>query len=122
MALKKSLKKPTLAPSPDDVTKQVSAFDAEIKDLESKVSAHVQTINDLRRRRADLVLSSKTGFHIGDTVMYLVPSGRTKKLTKCVIEFEDRQIFVRPMKDDGTLSTRHFYVFEGNYSDLKAVE
>lgn len=122
MALKKSLKKPTPAPSPDDVSSQISSIDKEIKTLETKIAETTEAVHSLRWRRADLVLSSQTGFHIGDTVMYLVPSGRTKKLTKCVIEFEDRQIFVRPIKDDGTLSTRHFYVFEGNYSDLKAVE
>lgn len=49
-------------------------------------------------------------FKVGDEVMCEVSAGRTKKVQKCVIEVEDGMIYVRPYKNDGELSNRHFNV------------
>ena len=49
-------------------------------------------------------------FKVGDEVMCEVPAGRTKKVQKCIIEVEDGMIYVRPYKNDGELSNRHFNV------------
>lgn len=47
-------------------------------------------------------------FKVGDEVMCEVSAGRTKKVQKCVIEVEDGLLYVRPFKNDGSLSDRHF--------------
>ena len=49
-------------------------------------------------------------FKVGDEVMCEVSAGRTKKVQKCVIEVEDGMIYVRPYKNDGELSNRHFNI------------
>lgn len=49
-------------------------------------------------------------FKVGDEVMCEVSAGRTKKVQKCIIEVEDGMIYVRPYKNDGELSNRHFNV------------
>ncbi len=49
-------------------------------------------------------------FSIGDEVMCEVSAGRTRKVQKCVIEVEEGIIYVRPYKNDGELSNRHFSI------------
>ena len=49
-------------------------------------------------------------FKVGDEVLCEVSSGRTKKEQKCVIEVENGIIYVRPYKNYGELSNRHFNV------------
>lgn len=47
-------------------------------------------------------------FKIGQTVLAEIPSGRTRKWQKCIIENERGTMYLRPIKADGSQSERHF--------------
>lgn len=79
---------------------RVSEIDAEVFKLqEEKIQC-----------QTEMVEIKIKPFKVGDEVMCEVSAGRSKKVQKCVIEVEDGQLFVRPYKNDGELSNRHFYV------------
>ena len=65
-------------------------------------------------------------FKIGQIVLAEIPSGRTRKWQKCVIENEHGLMYLRPIKADGTYSERHFSLIPippNTYADyLKEVE
>ena len=64
-------------------------------------------------------------FEIGDYVMADIPSGRSTKNQKCLLECVDGTLYLRPVNKDGQLSGRHFSCTPINksYSDiLKKVE
>lgn len=47
-------------------------------------------------------------FKIGDYALVKVPSGKSVKEQKCLLEHEHGILYVRPIKSDGELSGRHF--------------
>lgn len=124
MALK--VKKKTMAPTETLTTEyydsQIEAERVNLKRVEDDYKRILKELEDSRNRLSLLTLERDSGFKLGDTVSYPVSSGRTKKMTTCIIECEGGQVYVRPVKSDGTLSTRHFYVYQGEYKDLKAVK
>lgn len=65
-------------------------------------------------------------FKIGDYALVKVPSGRSVKEQKCLLECESGILYVRPVKADGELSGRHFSLIPvagHSYSEyLKEVE
>ena len=83
-----------------------------IKGLMKQIADLDEQIVDLKERRISLsnqVAAEKIlPFKEGDEVMYEVTTGRSRKLTKCLIEIDDGFPYVRPYKGDGSLSSRHF--------------
>ena len=124
MALKKTKKREFdgLITPAADVDKQIAACDEEIKRLDTAITTAIKSRDNQKRLRAELEMSKFCPFKIGDKVLYLIPAGRTKKETVCELEWEDGQVYLRPIKEDGTKSTRHFYLYSGEYKNLKAVE
>lgn len=56
-------------------------------------------------------------FKIGDYALAKVPSGKSMKEQKCLLECEHGILYVRPVKADGELSGRHFSLTPcGNYT------
>lgn len=49
-------------------------------------------------------------FKIGDYALVKIPSGRNVKEQKCLLECESGILYVRPIKENGELSGRHFSV------------
>lgn len=47
-------------------------------------------------------------FKIGDYAIASIPSGRSTKEQKCLLECENGILYLRPVKPDGELSGRHF--------------
>lgn len=47
-------------------------------------------------------------YKVGDYVMCELTSGRSRKWQKCLIEIENGCLYLRPIKNDGELSNRHF--------------
>lgn len=82
-------------------------YDAEIKKRYDQIHALQKEIEDLQSDRLSLQIKP---FKLGDHVLYMCPSGRTKKETKCVLESDGGFLYVRPFKNDGELSSRHFLV------------
>ena len=64
-------------------------------------------------------------FKIGDYALANIPSGRSTKEQKCLIECENGILYLRPVNKDGELSGRHFSCtpITKSYSEvLKKVE
>lgn len=98
------LKKSTVIPTDENrfliLMNRVSEIDAEVFKLtEEKTKCQTEM--------AEIKIKP---FKIGDEVLCEVSAGRSKKVQKCVIEIEDGLIYVRPYKNDGELSGRHFNV------------
>lgn len=56
-------------------------------------------------------------FKIGGYALAKVPSGKSIKEQKCLLECEHGILYVRPVKPDGELSGRHFSLIPGaNYT------
>lgn len=74
----------------------------------------------------DLLELEIAPFKIGDYALVKVPSGKSHKEQKCLLECgEYGTLYVRPVKADGELSGRHFSLIpiNKNYSDyLKEVK
>ena len=47
-------------------------------------------------------------FKVGGYALAEIPSGRNKKEQRCILECENGILYVRPVKEDGSLSGRHF--------------
>ena len=58
-------------------------------------------------------------FKIGDYVLAEVSNGKSTKECKCLLEYENSMVYTRPVKDNGELSGRHFYLSPFKYSELK---
>ena len=60
-------------------------------------------------------------FKVGDYAYADIPSGRSKKRQKCLLECESGVLYLRPVNKDGELSGRHFSCTPlpgKSYSDL----
>lgn len=96
-----------------------------LKELERQVSDVYIQIEELEKKklaiRAEMANIRIKPFKVGDTVMCEVPNGRSKnkKLQKCVIEVGGvvgDTVYVRPIKENGELSGRHFAVFFDSFT------
>lgn len=100
MALKKATK---VTKNNDEQLKQqlregISNTEEAIEKLQAKKT-------DMERELLELEIKP---FKIGDYALAKVPSGKTMKEQKCLLECEHGTLYVRPVKADGELSGRHF--------------
>ena len=81
-----------------------------LREQRNNISSEIKSI---KNRLAEIDLAP---FKVGDVVMCEVSAGRTKKVQKCLVEIDDGVVYVRPYKNDGELSNRHFAVW-GKYTE-----
>ena len=95
---------------------------AEISNLLKEIEVNIIKLNNERKALQEELLSIDiTPFKIGDYVLAEVSSGRSKKWQKCLLECESGYLYVRPVKENGELSGRHFSIIpfgEQKYSDF----
>ena len=98
----------------------------ELKESISKIEEQLVSLEAKRKElRIELLKLEIAPFKIGGYALAKVPSGKSVKEQKCLLECEDGILFVRPIKADGELSGRHFSCtpISGRYSEvLKKVE
>lgn len=91
----------------------------EISYMESKI--HKLT-EEMKLKRQQLLNLKIKPFKVGGYALVQVPSGKTSKEQKCLLECDEwGTLYVRPIKADGELSGRHFSIIPiGNtsYVDL----
>lgn len=101
-----------------------------ISTIEEKISKNNSQIRVLQEENKDLykkLLEEKIKpFKIGGYAMAEVVAGKSRKVQKCLLECEFGSLYVRPVKENGELSGRHFSMCPmpgKTYSDyLKPVE
>lgn len=99
----------------------------EIKNLLKDIEVTILNLQNEKTTLQEEALSIDIApFKIGDYALAEVSSGRSKKWQKCLLECESGYLYVRPVKEDGELSGRHFSIIpfgEQKYSDfLKEVK
>ena len=115
MALKKASK-----PNNEVLKKQLRNDIADIKE-------QIRDLKDeLQDKERELLNEEIKPFKIGNYALAEISSGRSKKWQKCLLECENSTLYVRPIKEDGELSGRHFSIIplgDQTYSDfLKEVK
>lgn len=86
---------------------EIEVLRKQIKQKESEVSA----LNiEIKKLKEDVLTLELAPYSIGEEVLCEVPVGKTRKECTCVIECEDGCCYVRPYKNDGTLSGRRFSI------------
>jgi len=116
MALKK--KKP-VTPQEENIVLEIMS---RITDIDSEVYKLSLEKTELQKELLEIKIKP---FKVGDYCMAEVSAGKTRKVQKCLIENEDGTLYLRPVKNDGELSGRHFSLVPVGkpYSDyLKPVE
>lgn len=73
-------------------------------DIDQKIFQLQQEKIDIQKEMIEIKIAP---FKIGDIVLAEVPSGRSKKWQKCLLECENGILYLRPKKDNG-YSQRHF--------------
>lgn len=113
------------------VHKKKGNYDEELKQqLKDDLKCVEAEIKALKEKKKVLNISlleiEIKPFKIGGYALSEIPSGRSRKWQKCLLECEDGLLYARPVKEDGTLSGRHFSILPFNgktYSDyLKEVK
>ena len=96
---------------------------SEVSDLDKQIFALQQRREQVQSEMLEIRIKP---FKVGQIVLAEIPSGRSRKWQKCVIENEHGFIYLRPIKADGSYSERHFSMIPvppKTYSDyLKEVE
>lgn len=119
MALKKTTKKPVTSKDEEKFLQLMS----EVTDIDKQIFALQQRKEQVQNEMLEIKIKP---FKVGQTVLAEIPSGRSKKWQKCLIESENGILYLRPMKSDGELSGRHFSltpVGDKTYADyLKEVK
>lgn len=107
------------------VHKKNGNYDEELKkQLKGDLACVDAKIGELCHKKKelerDLLELEIKPFKIGGYALVKVPSGKSTKEQKCLLECENGILYVRPVKADGELSGRHFSVFPINkkYSDI----
>lgn len=102
-----------------DVAKKIADVDLEIGLKQKQAESIQQEIQDLYKKRLELAIYPHK---LGDKVLAEVQVGKTRKKSECVIEMgESGILYVRPFKNDGTLSGRRFSIVpvgDTTYQDL----
>lgn len=108
MALKKLSKSIKLA------EKNVEKQESLLKDVRNELMSVLDDIARLTEKKVQLeekyISIQIFPFRIGDYALAEVSSGRNKKWQKCLLECENGILYVRPVKEDGELSGRHFSI------------
>lgn len=95
---------------------RLDEIEIRIKRIDQDIFVLNQEKESLVKEMVNIKLSP---FKIGDYVLEEVSSGKGKKECKCLLEYDNGMVYVRPVKDDGELSGRHFYLSPMKYSELK---
>lgn len=115
-----ALKKANKTVSDGELKKQL---EEELVTIREEISERQEKVRQLKIQLLELEIKP---FKIGDYALVEVPCGKSKKWQKCLLECESGMLYVRPVKDDGELSGRHFSIyplFDKKYSDyLKEVK
>lgn len=100
-----------------------------IKELKQELKDTYEKIDSLEKHKEDIqkeILNEEIApFKIGDYVMAEIYMGKKKQWKKCLLECVRGDLYVRPFKNDGTLSNKHqsLISFDNDYTDLiKPVE
>lgn len=89
--------------SKDDVQKK--RLKADIESITAEIAKMEETREVLKTTLLELEIKP---FKIGDYALAKIPSGRSVKEQKCLLECESGILYLRPVKSDGELSGRHF--------------
>ena len=100
MALKKVVKEVTI--NSDEKFLQLMS---EVTDLDKQIFSLQQRKEQVQNEMLEIKIKP---FKIGQNVLAEIPSGRSKKWQKCLIECENGTLYLRLVKEDGELSGRHF--------------
>ena len=73
-------------------------------DIDQKIFQLQQEKIDIQKEMLEIKIAP---FKIGQIVLAEIPSGRSKKWQKCLLECENGILYLRPKKDNG-YSQRHF--------------
>jgi len=91
-----------------------------------RINQSIEALKEEKRKVNEEIVSIKISpFKVGDTVLCNIPSGRSVKLQKCIIEIGgvyDDTAFVRPIKANGELSGRHYLVVDLYDSNVSATD
>lgn len=89
-----------------------------------RINQSIEALKEEKRKVNEEIVSIKISpFKVGDTVLCNIPSGRSVKLQKCIIEIGgvcDDTVFVRPIKANGEL--RHYLVVDLYDSNVSATD
>lgn len=115
MGLKVVKKTPEKKVATDE--KRVAELEKEIADI----SSNIKGLFELRTKKKEELLSIKIApYKIGGYALAEVPSGKTIKEQKCLLECVEGELYLRPVKDNVELSGRHFICTD--YKSLKEVD
>ena len=105
------------------MTLKVESKEERIEKLRKEIEHHLKYIKEIeevvKEVRREILELQIAPFKLGGYAMCKVSSGRTQKLQKCLLECNDEygHLQVRPVKEDGTLSSRHFIKFPDTNGD-----
>lgn len=110
--------------------KKASKPTTRVEEIKNTINGITNQIIALETRKMELTKELLTieiaPFKIGGYALAEISSGRSKKWQKCLLECENSTLYVRPIKEDGELSGRHFSIIpwgDQTYSDfLKEVK
>lgn len=84
---------------------EIASLREQLYDIDCRISA----LEGQKKAVKDKILSLEIApFKIGDYVIATVPSGRTAKEQKCLLECEQGILYLRPVTKSGELSGRRF--------------
>lgn len=87
----------------------------------SQINAKMKKLSAKREElRKDLLSLDITPFKLGDYALVEITVGRNKEWKKCLLEYYGGMLYARPVKEDGSLSARHYSVlsFTKSYTQL----
>lgn len=112
----------------DDVAKKVQKSSveevmAEIEERKKRIAVLEAEIESLHKERIELLISP---YKLGDKVLAEVQMGKTKKKVECILEAGSGEtmgiLYLRPFKEDGSLSGRRFMMLPDNDDYLSRFE
>ena len=74
-------------------------------DIDQKIFQLQQEKIEVQKEMLEIKIAP---FKIGDYALASIPSGRSTKEQKCLLECENGILYLRPVNKDGELSGRHF--------------
>lgn len=80
----------------------------DLKTVSEKISKLYAEKRELEKSLLELDIEP---FKIGGYALAEITTGRNKRWQKCLLECENRILYVRPVKEDGSLSGRHYSIF-----------
>lgn len=84
---------------------EIQLLKARIAEIDSKI---VDLLVEKSLKQDELLSLQIAPFKLGDYAVALLPSGRTAKEQKCLLESENGTLYLRPVTKEGKLSGRRF--------------